>query len=242
MDPADYYRSLTAETDALKDRVRQLIDDTHWLTDGEWKESVVRSVLRRHLPPNIVVGRGFVIAESAASSQIDVLIYDASYPLLHQDGDLVFVTPDAVRGIIEVKSTLRRSELKATVKKLVRNAALLSRGAESAFVGLFGYEAELGTDAAQFLLSELHAGAGGVRAGAVNHVCAGKSCFVRFWTDHPFDSQVPLDVWRAYPMEDMARGYFISNAVEVAVGKSVRDNLGVWYPQKGKSYTCEQAL
>ena len=72
MDPANYYRSLTAETDALKDRVRHLIADAHWLTDGEWKESVLRSVLRRHLPAHIGVGRGFIISPASVSKQIDV--------------------------------------------------------------------------------------------------------------------------------------------------------------------------
>jgi hypothetical protein len=242
MDPADYYRSLTAETNALKDRVRLLIDDAHWLTDGEWKESVLRSVLRRHLPANIGVGRGFIISPTSVSKQIDVLIYDASYPLLHQDADLVFVTPDAVRGIIEVKATLRRREIVSILKRLSYNAALLPDGAESAFVGLFGYQSELGATAESYLLGKLKDGAGGRRAAAINHVSAGTSLFVRFWTDDPLDPQIAMNVWRTYQMDDMARGYFIFNAIEVAVGKRVKDNLWAWFPNQGKQYTQELAL
>ncbi len=39
-----------------------------------------------------------------ASSQLDVLLFDATKPVLFRDGDLAFVTPDAVVGIIEVES------------------------------------------------------------------------------------------------------------------------------------------
>lgn len=80
MDAAIYYRSLSQELDALKGRVRYLIEDHHWLTDGEWKESVLRAVLRRHLPATVGVGRGFIVGPRGPSTQIDVLLYDASYP------------------------------------------------------------------------------------------------------------------------------------------------------------------
>src|SRR5688572_15721438 len=86
MDPTHYYKSLSLELDALKDRVRYLIAGSHWPTDGEWKESVLRSVLRRHLPPTVGVGRGFIIGPQTNSAQTDVLLYDTSRPLLHQEG------------------------------------------------------------------------------------------------------------------------------------------------------------
>lgn len=82
MNPADYYRSVTLELDALKSRVRNLIADGHWPTDGEWKESVLRTVLRRHMPSTTGVGRGFIISQAGASTQIDVLLYDTGRPVL----------------------------------------------------------------------------------------------------------------------------------------------------------------
>ena len=108
MNVTDYYRSLASELHAVKNRVRNFIGSHHWPTDGEWKESVLRTVLRRHLPSNMKVGRGFVVRPERPSKQIDVLIYDASKPVLYQDGDLVIVTCDAVKGIIEVKSNIER--------------------------------------------------------------------------------------------------------------------------------------
>ena len=90
----------------MKHRVRNLIADAHWQTDGEWKESVLRQILRRQLPATAIVSRGFVVTERAVTHQLDVLIRHASKPVLFRDGDLVLVTPDAVLGIIEVKSRL----------------------------------------------------------------------------------------------------------------------------------------
>jgi hypothetical protein len=120
----NYFRSLTAEVEALKDRVRQLIEDRHWQTDGEWKESVVRQMLRRHLPASASVGRGFVVTATQSSHQLDVLVFDSSKPVLFKDGDLVFVTPDAVFGVIEVKSRATQRILATAAEKLADDMLL----------------------------------------------------------------------------------------------------------------------
>jgi len=73
-----YYKSLTEELESLKDRVRNFIADVHWLTDGEWKESVLRTMLARRLPDTVKVGRGFIISEGLTSTQCDVLLYKSS--------------------------------------------------------------------------------------------------------------------------------------------------------------------
>src|SRR5260370_14052132 len=99
MDVTNYFQSLGQEVSSVKQGVRYLLADVHWQTDGEWKESVVRQVLRRHLPATAVVSRGFVVTAETATSQLDVLIHDGLKPVVFRDGDLVFVTPDAVLGI-----------------------------------------------------------------------------------------------------------------------------------------------
>lgn len=233
MDAADYYRSLSQELDALKSRVRHLIQNNHWQTDGEWKESVLRAVLRRHLPHTVGVGRGFVIGPRAPSSQIDVLLYDTSFPLLHQDGDLVFVTADAVRAIIEVKATLRRNNAREALSKLADNANLLPDGAKRVFLGLFAFEEDLGATGTDFLFNALREVAEGQRRRAVNHVCVGRSRFVRFWGNDPYTNG-RLDKWYAYDVEQMSFGYFIFNALEKAAGDSVKRNLWAWFPREGK--------
>lgn len=233
MDPTHYYKSITLELDALKDRVRYLIDGTHWPTDGEWKESVLRSVLRRHLPPTVGVGRGFVVSEHTNSQQTDVLLYDTSRPLLHQEGDLVFVTPDAVKGIVEVKSTLRRGELGESLNVLSAKAALVPNGSKSVFLGLFGFDSDLGANATSLLLDLLQESADGKRRLAVTHVCAGWDHFVRYWDRNPM-SDAEMDCWYSYDVHRIAPGYFLANALEAVVGDPVSKNLWAWFPWEGK--------
>lgn len=43
------FRNITTEIEALKGRIRRLISNKHFPTDGEWKESVVRTMLRRYV-------------------------------------------------------------------------------------------------------------------------------------------------------------------------------------------------
>ena len=61
MDTKKYFESLSLECDALKDRVKNFIADSHWLTDGEWKESVLRSMIKRSISSTVGVGRGFIV-------------------------------------------------------------------------------------------------------------------------------------------------------------------------------------
>jgi hypothetical protein len=100
-----FHRSLSEELYSLKDRIRNLV--YHWPTDGEWKESALRSILRRHLPDSVCIGRGFIVTPNQGSTQIDILLIDGNRPTLFRDGDLFIVTPDVVLGAIEVKTSLR---------------------------------------------------------------------------------------------------------------------------------------
>jgi hypothetical protein len=82
MDIENYFKNLTTELESLKDRVRLYIGDAHWQSDGEWKESVIRTILKRHLPKNIGVGSGFIVNVEQTTTQIDILLYDNSKPIL----------------------------------------------------------------------------------------------------------------------------------------------------------------
>ena len=84
----------------MKDRVRNFIAGNHWLTDGEWKEGVLRAMFAQRLPSSVVVGHGFIITETGQTTQCDILIFRADCPVLFRQGDLAFVTPDAVLAVI----------------------------------------------------------------------------------------------------------------------------------------------
>ncbi|NOT63127.1 MAG: hypothetical protein HOP19_23205 [Acidobacteria bacterium] len=245
MNVAAYFETLASELDSLKDRVRQLISDHHWLSDGEWKETVLRSVLRRHLPASIKIGRGFVIKPDSPSKQIDVLIYDSSMPTLFLDGDIVMVTPDAVRGIIEIKTKIYNvSDFTAKAQTLADNADFILSAYPSQFrdlpqkifVGIFSYETDLKQHDHQELLSALQTLAQHNPHKVINHAAFGQSQFIRFWETDP-SSELPstgYNQWHSYYLKNKAAGYFVNNVVDSVASNSVSLNPTVWFPIEGK--------
>ncbi|PEM44326.1 DUF6602 domain-containing protein [Bacillus toyonensis] len=224
-----YFSSISDELSSLKYRIRNLMDDPHWLTDGEWKESVLRNILRRYLPETIAVGRGFIYSPNRCSTQIDILLYDVSYPILFKDGDLVFVTPDAVRGIIEVKSNVTTQTLNVAFNKLVANARLINTSRPNAhnpcFTGLFSYETEIHDH--NRLLQLLNKKCNGNLKNTITHVCLGESTFLRFWAKSPERIE---NIWHSYHLENLAPAYFITNLLETISSHSITLNANTWFP------------
>jgi hypothetical protein len=236
MDVPRYFQSLSGELEALKDRVRQFIHDRHWLTDGEWKEGVLRSFLRRNLPNTVEVGRGFVVTDAGASRQIDVLVFDTSKPILFRDGDLVFVTPDAVQGIIEVKSSINPAIFREACARLIENAELiLSRSPRHhtyhKFFSIFSYENQIGDDQRYLdILGELSN-----RPNRLLHFfCLSPDTFIRYWDIDPHNPNRLYNKWHSYRLPAMAPGYFLHNVVEAICPHSVGENEALWYPIDGK--------
>lgn len=228
-----YFQSLSSELASLKNRVRSFIRDKHWQTDGEWKESVLRTFLRRHLPKSVEIGRGFVITENQPSRQIDILIYDSNKPILFQDGDLVFVTPDAVLGIIEVKTSLDNSSFLNAVQNISSNAFLIQQNSPKKRVyGLFSYEDN--TTNIQNNLETLANVAKENSKKVVHCISLGKSRFIRYWNLDPVTGKKVVNRWHAYDLIDMAPAYFIHNIIEEICPQSVDENKMLWYPAEGK--------
>ena len=141
-DIINYYKSITVELEALKNRVRNFIGDVHWLTDGEWKEGVLQAIIARHLPASVSIGRGFVRTVGGVTTQCDLLLYRTDRPVLFRDGDLVILTPDALLGVVEVKTSLDKNEFTKAVAKLSAIGNLLATHSGHFFLGLFSYESD----------------------------------------------------------------------------------------------------
>lgn len=237
MDLFAHYRAIGCEFLALKNRVRNLIGGAHFLTDGEWKESVLRAFISRHVPAHVHVGRGFVVTGDSCSTQIDVLLYDSRYPLLYREGDLVFATPDAVLGVIEVKTSADGRTLPKTLRKLAENAALIHRGPRNhrrkLVTGVFAYDSPASPRQEDWSVRAAYTAAERRQARAVSLMALGPSWFVRFWDDAP-NGAGEYNRWHLYRTPDLSFAYFLHNVISAVAPASVRNNKPVWYPNESK--------
>lgn len=229
----DYFRSISAEMEALKDRVRFLISDSHWPTDGEWKESVLRTVIRRSAPKTLSVGRGFVVSGERSSTQLDILIYDNTHPVLYRDGDLVFVSPAACRAVIEVKSSINSANFSESCNKLgsVANLVRRSPGGRRTFIGLFSYESRVRPNRALEILAE---SSQGDSARVIDHVVNGQSNFIKWWALTPQGPRTSHNSWHAYTLPSMAAGYFVHNLLLHLSPHAEQENESIWFPEQSK--------
>lgn len=244
MDIEAYFRSISSECETLKNRVRMFINDEHWPTDGEWKESVLRSIIRRSTPDSVTIGRGFVIAPGWQSTQIDVLVYDNTHPVFYRDGDLVFVSPESCRAIIEVKSAIRSSaQLRDAANKLADMAAYIREATQQEiFVGLFAYESHITIN--QAVLDLLRGVAAGDGQRVLNHMALGSSGFIKYWRVRPENGAAMYNQWHLYQLPNMAAGYFIHNLIGTVCRDSVAQREDGWFPRNGKevNLVCQLGL
>ena len=247
-DYLSYHKSFTEELHAVRDRIKQLVGNR--LTSGEHKESALRMMLRRHLPPSLVVGRGFVVTDGEPSQQIDVLIVDGNRPCLYKDGDLMIVTPDAVRGIVEVKTGCaltskdknNPAEIESHLTTLAEKGALCERVLRKnnpdakVWTGLFVFDG-----ANQLFDPVLTALGRAFRATGhnVNCVSFGKADFFRYWSENEIkDGGLagykgdPL--WHAYRFPDpISASYFIGNLLDATSHVDRRESAFAWFPMIG---------
>ncbi|WP_155627766.1 DUF6602 domain-containing protein [Burkholderia territorii] len=233
MDIQPYLKSISAECQALKNRVRDLIEDHHWATDGAWKESVLRAMISRTIPTTYSVASGFVITEAGPSTQIDVLIYDTSVPVLYKGGDLVFVPPSACAAIIEVKTRLTATQFRTTADKVANICQLIRRyePTRPLFSGIFAYEDSLEPER---MLANIDAVANGRKHRIVNHVSIGTSSFVKYWPYDPESGARGYRQWHHYRLEDLAPGYFLHNLMSFLAKEDLVRRNNIWFPREGK--------
>jgi hypothetical protein len=233
MDPVAYFKDLSKELRAVQNRVRHLIGDVHWPSDGAWKESVLRTVLRRYFPPSFTVGSGFILTDAGVSSQMDILVCDDSAPILFRDGDFLISTAACVRAAVEVKTHLSAQKLNEALEKLNELSVLISQKHGQPFLGLFCYDStDIEPDA---ILSALQSSNGEPLVYEIRALCFGDSQFYRFWEFNPSStSRQRYDSWHAYELPEIAPGYFIHNLVEFVFPDAVGRTEALWYPVDGK--------
>lgn len=162
---------------------------------------------------------------------MDVLIYDSAKPVLFRDGDLVFVTPDAVCGVIEVKSNLNNTTFAQTVEKLTKNISFLGiRGRSYKLFAIFSFESSVKTEAALGVLRDAARSVNDV----TDLVCLGDSHLIRWWYSGPEPRGQIMQKWHSYQVQQTAPGYFLHNVIEFIDHESVNQNAELWFPRDGK--------
>jgi len=227
-----HFQSLSQECAALKDRVQNLIADRHWATVGESRESVVRMMLRRHLPAPFEVGRGFVLSPTQVSTQVDVLIYDGSVPILFKEGDLVIVSRGAFKAMIEVKSRLDPTLAAEAIAKLSEEARKFELPCRAGkLFALFAFEWEGGRTT--HIDETLQASADGNINSVIDLVALGPDTFVKWWCSSP-PGMNPRKEWHLYDLQGAAFGYFLHNVIVETCRAQLGADEAMWFPPEGK--------
>ena len=153
-----FQKSIGNELLTIRNRVRNLIGSAHRGEEGRYKESVLKKMIREYLPHNLSIGSWFIVSknggQSHISKQIDILIYDNSYPVVFRDGDFVIITQDMVKAIIEVKSKIYSSKRNYCLKHVTNKFKRLNKFKDlhknikkgMVFSWIFAYEKEMNED------------------------------------------------------------------------------------------------
>ena len=160
-----------------------------------------------------------------------VIIYRNDFPVIFRQSDFVIVVPEAVLGIIEVKSRITgATQLTQVVDKLSVAAEIVCKPIFSGIFSFEGYDGILNRNVNQQVRSTL------IRSnGKANHLCIGENCFIKYWPEYAPTRENTRSRYSFYKIDDLAFGYFISNLVEdvyiATVGTNLPETLtSMFYP------------
>lgn len=239
MNAKEFQKSITEELNVVKNRVRNLIGSCHWGEEGRYKEAILKNILRKFLPSNISIGTGFIVNANNPnniSKQIDIIIYDNTYPVLFSEGDFIITTMKNVKGIVEVKSSIGRGNntFQSVVQHFdetlqpIQNAL----GNRKLFLGIFSFKFNGNIDSDQI--------DGTLRQSAkkVNHISLGKDDFIRKWKSQdatrldPPVTDCNNDFYNIHEIPDLSFSYFIANLIDIVCG-GLNDRYWFSFPIRG---------
>jgi hypothetical protein len=226
-----FQESITSELNIIKDRVQDLIGTRHWGEVGRFKEAILKNVIKRFLPNHFSIGTGFIVDSEngdEVSRQLDIIIYDNTYPVLFSEGDFIITTKRNVKAVIEVKSSIHTYDLNDVIRRFDESVAMLrpfalprpfsvartSRAVRSSiFFGVFAFEFEGNIDSPVVDLALQNS------RGIVNHIALGPNIFIRKWDrNEARDLRPAVDAhgpfYNLYSIDSLSFSYFISNILD----------------------------
>ncbi|WP_396188416.1 DUF6602 domain-containing protein [Flavobacterium sp.] len=237
MDTIEFHKSTAKELLAVKNRVRNLVN--HWGEDGRHQEAVIKTMIQRFLPEKYKIGNGFIVRQTGLrgshepSNQIDLIIYDTSYPILFKDNDFVILTADSVLGIIEVKANATNQGLANIIVKSNENGKFIFDAkvdkTKPLFNGVFSYESTVNNvDTIKNQIKTSWDQLGKNRhLYNVNHISLNQNWFYKFWEHEFIDGKLPHYL---YQINELSFSFFISNLMDSISGTSVIENSNLWFP------------
>jgi len=139
--------SWATEIESRAERVRTLIGNRHWASDGHHKEFLIREFLSRYLPSSFRVGHGFIrthLPNTACSPEIDILVTNpGKHPLFFDEGGLQIAPVKSLRAAVEVKSTFGSNELTQTLQRIahIRHLVNAEQQSNDVWLGAVFYSA-----------------------------------------------------------------------------------------------------
>ncbi|MFX1563274.1 MAG: DUF6602 domain-containing protein [Promethearchaeota archaeon] len=239
MDVKEFQESITEELNVVKNRVRNLIGNSHWGEEGRYKEAILKNILRKFLPKNISIGTGFIVNSNnnqRISKQIDIIVYENGYPVLFSEGDFIITTMKNVKGIIEVKSNIGSGnntfqnvirQFDESIKPIQNNI-----GKRKIFLGIFAFEFT-GNLESQTLDESIKQS-----SKKVNHISLGKNHFIRRWKQQDANRLRPpvvncnSDFYNIYEITNLSFSYFIANLINIVCG-GLNDRYWFSFPIQG---------
>jgi hypothetical protein len=228
-----FYEYINKELIAIKDRIRGLIGDANWSVDGLYKEAILKNVISRFLPKKYSIGTGFAINKNKEiTTEIDLIMYDNSFPVLFSEGDFVIVLADSVKAIIEVKSSIRDTpDLKEIIKKCEENGKKIGINFaqnQKIFNGIFSYECNLQFNTLKESLKGFFNYTECSIFRKVSNLSLGNNIFLHVWWSHyPFEL-------KGYELNDLSFAYFISNLLTSLDPFLIMENESLFFPFKNK--------
>lgn len=250
-----FQESITIELNTIKNRVRNLIGDAHWGEEGRFKEAVLKNILRQFLPKNLSVGTGFILkangnndGDNVLSSQLDVIVYDNTLPVLFSEGDFVITTLKNVRAIIEVKSRITPTTFRNVVEQFDNSIAHFADEINRPFFSLAGgrripnrkTKIFTGIFAFEFIgdINSINIDDSLIDSRKlINHISLGSDCFIKHWSKTFRDRlAVPVDCqhdfYNVYSLNNLSFSYFISNLIDITSG-GLNDRYWFSFPIEG---------
>lgn len=201
--------------------------------EGNYRESLIRSYLRDILPQPSAVGTGFVAdSDNYSSTQIDIIVYDPRIPPLFKSDELVVVVPEAVYGLIEVKTTHRRTNFDKELYKAESNGSLvidsleeflIQKNGENNYTGIienyffngifyYSLERDIITNNYHLVNSRDDYLWNAKEYSSVNHIALSNSIFARNYNKE----------FSLYDMNEkkLAFSYFFSNLIQIIMNRN----------------------